>query len=286
VASAPAGRKPNERGWWVRVVPNQRPLLTIEGNLERRAEGMYDWCTGTGAHEIVIESPEHEHSLAELSSEQIGRVLRAYAERMVDLKRDKRFRSIFVFKNQGVLAGAGRPGHTHSHVIGLPVTPKALKELLEGARAHFQVKERCVFCDMLREELDAENRLIQVSDRFVSLAPYASRHPFECWIVPREHAVDFEAIGAPEVDDLSQVLGSMLRRLERVLPEPSYNLFLYSGPNYAAHPRRWPTLASDFHWHIQILPRLVQVAGFEVGSGFYANPVTPEQAAAVLRDVI
>jgi UDPglucose--hexose-1-phosphate uridylyltransferase len=285
VAWGPADRRPNAPGWSVRVVPNARPLLTIEGQLERRAEGMYDSGSGTGAHEIVVESPEHEHSLAELSAEQIARVLRAYAQRIADLKRDTRMRSIFVFKNQGVLAGAGRPGHTHSHVIGLPVTPKALKEILEGARAHYQVKERCVFCDLLIEELEAESRVIQVTDRFVSLAPYASRHPFECWIVPREHSPDFETLGDAEIADLAPVLGSLLGRLERVLPEPSYNLFLYSSPNHAARPKRWPTLKNDFHWHIQILPRLVQVAGFEVGSGFYANAVTPEQAAAVLRDV-
>jgi UDPglucose--hexose-1-phosphate uridylyltransferase len=213
-------------------------------------------------------------------------VLRAYAQRIEDLKRDGRVRSIFIFKNQGVLAGAGRPGHAHSQVIGLPVTPKALKELLEGARTHYQLKERCVFCDILREELAIESRLIQVTDRFVSLSPYASRHPFESWILPREHAMNFESLGGADIDDLAAVLISLLRRLERVLPEPSYNLFLYSGPNHAVHPKRWPTLANDFHWHIQILPRLVHVAGFEVGSGFYANPVTPEQAAAVLRDVL
>jgi UDPglucose--hexose-1-phosphate uridylyltransferase len=276
-------RGANPGPWSVRVVPNARPLLRIESPLERSADRIYDTASGTGAHEIVVETPEHRRSLAELPAGQVALVLSAWAARMEDLKRDTRFRAIFVFKNQGVLAGAGVPGHVHSQIIGLPVTPKALKELLHGARGHYQLKERCVFCDIMQEELDAGIRVVQETDRFVAIAPYASRHPYECWILPREHRADFEATEEAERGDLAELLPALLGRLERALPEPDYNLFLYSGPNRRARPAKWSTLEADFHWHIQILPRLMHETGFELGSGFYANPVTPEQAAAALR---
>ena len=276
-------RRRDGPGWQVRVVPNARPLLRIEAPLERHADGIYDTTSGTGAHEIVIETPQHHRSLTSLSRAQVKLVLQAWAERILDLKRDPRFRSIFVFKNQGVRAGAWMPDHAHSQVMGLPVTPKVLKEILEGARRHYQLKERCVFCDVLREELEREQRVILVTEHLVALAPYASRDPYEYWILPREHAADYES-SAPEVlEDLADLLIRSLARLEDILPEPAYNLFLYSSPNRGGRKGRWATLEQDFHWHIQVMPRIAQVAGFEVGSGLYANAVLPEDAARMLR---
>lgn len=284
VASWPDnGRAPNGPGWSVRVVPDARPLLRIEGESQRQAEGIYDTSTGTGAHEIVVETPEHRSSFAELPVAQAALALQAWASRIRDLKGDARFRSIFVFKNHGRLAGAWLPGHAHSQIIGLPVTPKALKESLQGARVHYQLKERCVFCDILVEELEAKVRIIETTERFVALAPFAARHPFESWILPRQHDPDFENADDADRTDLARLLTGLLARLEQVLPEPAYNLFLYSGPNRASYRRKWTTLAADFHWHIQILPRLVRETGFEVGSGLYANTILPEQAAAALR---
>lgn len=175
----PSGRAPNMPGWEVRVVANLRPVLRIEEPLTLKAERMYDSASGTGAHEIVIETPKHEARLSQLSREHIALVLSAWAARIADLKRDHRIRSVFVFKNQGVMAGAALPNHSHSQIIGLPVTPKALKEILDGARAHFRLKERCVFCDILREELEDGRRVIWTTGRFVAIAPFASRHPFE-----------------------------------------------------------------------------------------------------------
>jgi UDPglucose--hexose-1-phosphate uridylyltransferase len=283
-AWGPTGRQANQPGWQVRVVANVRPALRIEEPLTRKAERMYDAASGTGAHEIVIETPEHRDSLSALPSEHVALVLSAWAERIRDLKRDHRIRSVFVFKNQGLMAGAAIPGHAHSQVIGLPVIPKALKEMLNGARAHYRLKERCVFCDILREELEMDRRVIRTSERFVAIAPYASRHPYECWILPREHSPDFETSDPAAFSDLAALLKGLLQRLEATLPEPAYNLFLYSGPGRDRRPGYWSTLDQDFHWHIAILPRLTEVAGFEVGTGFYANSVTPEVAAAALRE--
>lgn len=276
-------RRPDGPGWQVRVVPNARPLLRIEGPLERHADRIYDASSGTGAHEIVIETPQHHRSLAALPAAQIELVLRAWADRIRDLKKDPRFRSIFVFKNQGVRAGAWLPDHTHSQVMGLPVTPKALKEILTEARRHYLDKERCVFCDIIRDELEYEARIVGETERFVALTPYASRYPYEYWILPREHAADFEAVDAAEVEDLAGLLLATLTRLEDILPEPAYNMFLYSSPNRDARKGQWTTLAQDFHWHIAVMPRVAATAGFEVGSGLYANPVLPEDAARMLR---
>jgi UDPglucose--hexose-1-phosphate uridylyltransferase len=278
-------RRPDGPGWQVRVVPNARPLLRIEGALERHADLIYDMTSGTGAHEIVIETPEHHRSLVALPKAQVALVLKAWAERIRDLKQDPRFRSIFVFKNQGALAGAGLPDHAHSQVMGLPVTPMALKEILDVARAHYLDKERCVFCDILREELEYGERLVQVTEYFVALTPYASRYPYEYWILPREHSADYETTEQALLEDLAGVLLATLTRLEDILPEPAYNLFLYSSPNRDSRKGYWATLAQDFHWHIAVMPRLVQTAGFEVGSGLYANPVLPEHAARMLRPV-
>jgi UDPglucose--hexose-1-phosphate uridylyltransferase len=277
------GGAPDTPGWQVRVIPNLRPMLRVEQPLERRADGLYDTVAATGAHEILIETPRHLHSLAQLPPEAVARVLGAWAQRVTDLKRDKRLRSIFVFKNHGAGAGAGLPGHAHSQVIGLPVTPKALKEILQGARRHFEVHERCVFCDILQEEIEKETRVIGLTEHFAAIAPYASRHPFEVMILPRRHDADFEAAGPEELADLARLTVALLQRLEQTLPEPAYNLFLYSGPNRLAEPGNWKTLADDFHWQIQILPRPRREGGFELGSGFYANPITPEEAAATLR---
>lgn len=282
-AWGPPGRRTNHPGWKVRVVANVRPVLRIEEPLILKAEGMYDVASGTGAHEIVIETPEHLGSLSGLSCEHIVLVLTAWAERVLDLKRDKRIRSVFVFKNQGVLAGAVMPGHAHSQVIGLPVTPKALKEMLEGARIYYRLKERCVYCDVLRDEIETKRRLISVSKRFMAIAPYASRHPYECWVLPREHSPDFETSDRSAFLELAVMLKALLQRLEAALHEPAYNLFLYSGPSRDRRAGYWTTLEQDFHWHIAMLPRLTHVAGFEVGTGFYANSVTPEFAAATLR---
>jgi UDPglucose--hexose-1-phosphate uridylyltransferase len=283
LAFGPADRKSDAPGWQVRVVPNTRPLLRIEGALERHADLIYDTTSGTGAHEVVIETPQHHRSLTALSPAQVTLVLRAWAERIRDLKKDPRFRSIFVFKNQGALAGAWLPDHTHSQVMGLPVTPKALKEILDVARAHYRVKERCVFCDLLREELEYGERVVRLSDRFVALTPYASRYPYEYWILPREHGADFEASADADLEDLAEILLATLSRLEDILPEPAYNLFLYSSPNRDQRKGYWTSLAQDFHWHIAVMPRVSQLAGFEVGSGLYANPVLPEDAARMLR---
>src|SRR4029077_17609526 len=185
------GSAPNAPGWQLRVVPNKFPALQVEGTLDREAEGMFDRMNGIGAHEVIIETPDHDRSLAAMSEPEIERVLWAYRERILDLKQDHRLRYILLFKNHGAAAGATLE-HGHSQLIALPIVPDFVREEIEGARRHFHDKERCVFCDIVRQEIAAGRRVVQENADIVALAPYASRVPFEMWLLPRAHASRYE----------------------------------------------------------------------------------------------
>jgi len=269
------GSAPNTPGWELRVVPNKFPALQVEGTLDREPDGMFDRMNGIGAHEVIIETPHHDRSLATMSEPEIERVLWAYRERMLDLKRDSRLRYILVFKNHGAAAGATLE-HTHSQLIALPIVPEFLRQELSGARRHFEVKERCVFCDVVHEDLLDGRRIIQENADIVALAPYAPRFAFETWLLPRRHGARFEEAPRHEYDSLARLLKSVLQRMDRALETPSYNLIVHTSP--------FSEDTGDFyHWHVEIMPKLTRVAGFEWGTGFYLNPTSPEEAAQVLR---
>ena len=269
------GSAPNTPGWELRVVPNKFPALQVEGALDREPDGMFDRMNGIGAHEVIIETPHHDRSLAAMSEPEIDRVLWAYRERILDLKRDSRLRYILVFKNHGAAAGATLE-HTHSQLIALPIVPDFLRQELSGARRHFEVKERCVFCDIVHEDLLDGRRIIQENADIVALAPYAPRFAFETWLLPRRHASRFEEAPRHEYESLARLLKSVLQRMDRALETPPYNLIVHTSP--------FSEETGDFyHWHVEIIPKLTRVAGFEWGTGFYLNPTSPEEAAQVLR---
>ncbi len=267
---------PNHPGWTLRVVPNKFPVLGIEGDLNRQGEGMFDKMVGIGAHEVVIETNVHGETLADMPERQVEHVLWAFRERMRDLRKDRRLRYILVFKNHGAAAGATLE-HPHSQLIALPVVPKRVQEELEGARRYFGYKERCVFCDMIRQESKDTSRVVTETDRFVVVEPYAARFPFETHILPRRHQSHFEEMEAGDLHNLAWVLRSTLRKLDRVLERPPYNFIIHTAPVQEA--------SNEFyHWHIEIMPKLTKVAGFEWGTGFYINPTPPEESAKFLRE--
>jgi UDPglucose--hexose-1-phosphate uridylyltransferase len=234
---------------------------------------------GVGAHEVVIESPVHDQDLADLPIEHIEQVLQAYRARVLDLHRDRRFRYVLIFKNHGDQAGATLE-HTHTQLIATPIIPKIIQEELEGSRRYYELKERCVFCDMVQQETAAEEsgrRLVSMNDRFLAMAPFAPRFPFETWILPRRHDASFESVEQPEeLRDLAWMLKDTLGRLNRALNRPPFNFVLHTSPVTDQD-------LEYYHWHIEILPKLTRVAGFEIGSGFYINPTPPEDAAQYLR---
>ena len=279
-AHRPGHEAPNTPGWKVRVVPNKFPALQIEGTLDRRGEGLYDKMNGVGAHEVVIEGPQHDQDLADLPVEHIEQVLIAYRERVLDLHRDRRFRYVLIFKNHGAQAGATLE-HTHTQLIATPIIPRILQEELEGSRRYYELKERCVFCDIVAQETADENgrRVVTMSDRFVVLEPFAPRFPIETWILPRRHDDSFHTLSdADEFRDLATILKDTLQRLNRALDRPPYNFAVHTAPVS-------DTELEHYHWHLEIMPTLTRVAGFEIGSGFYINPTPPEDAAQYLREI-
>lgn len=282
----PSGAPRNGEGWRLRVVPNKYPALGVDGDLDRRGVGLYDRMRGVGAHEVVIDTPDHDGDLSRLAPAHAADLLRLLQERMRDLFRDRRLQYVLPFKNHGAAAGATL-AHPHTQIIATPVIPRIVARELSQARAHYARKERCLFCDVLDEERERGERLVHECEHFVVLAPYASRFPFELLILPRRHGHDFAAAGGEEIEALGACLVEVARRMKRVLKDPPFNLVIHSAPNrdaFSARPDDWRTLHLDYHWHLELLPRLSRVAGFENGTDFYINPTAPEEAARYLRE--
>ena len=273
------GNGANGPGWDLRVVPNKFPALQVEGSLDRVGEGMFDRMNGIGAHEVIIETPDHDRPLAAMGEPEIERVLNAYRERILDLQRDIRLKYILVFKNHGAAAGATLE-HPHSQLIALPIVPDFVREEIDGARRHFQVKDRCVFCDIVREEARDGRRVIAENADVIAIAPYAPRFPFETWLLPRRHGARFETAAQHEYQSLARLLKNVLQRMDKALESPPFNLIVHTSPFVPAD-----DIAAVYHWHVEIMPKLSRVAGFEWGTGFYINPTAPEEAADVLRSV-
>jgi UDPglucose--hexose-1-phosphate uridylyltransferase len=262
-------------GWRVRVVPNKFPVLRIEGEPEKRAHGMYDRMRGIGAHEVFIETPQHITTMTPLPDDHVAEIMFSYKARLKDLRKDPRLQYGMLFKNVGSAAGASLE-HTHSQLIVTPIVPRRVMERLAGAQRFYEFHDRCVYCDIIDQELSVNERLVMETDRFLAVAPYASRFPFETWILPKRHCPRFELATAEELTDLGFLLKRVLRRIETALENPPYNMMLhnlgFNMPDY-----------DHYHWHMEVIPRVTRVAGFEWGTGFYINPVPPEDAASFLR---
>lgn len=278
--------RPNGPGWRVRVIPNKFPACKIEIPLEKRGYGLHDMMTSFGAHEIIIETPDHDKQMKDQSLEEISEVISVLQYRVEDLHKDQRFRYVLLFKNKGQEAGASL-SHPHHQLIALPITPKIVREELNGAEFYFKLKERCIFCDLMEQEKSWGERIVYDNDGFISFCPYAARFPFEVWILPKDHAIDFYGPKNKEkIRFLADIFKVILARYDKVLNDPSYNYVVHAAPN--RFPRRgyWHTIEMDFHWHIEMFPRLTRIAGFEEGSGFYINPVSPEMAAKFLKEAV
>lgn len=275
-------RQPN---WQVRVIPHVRPLYRIEGDAQRRGEGLYDKMRSLGAHEILIESPDHQLTLSHQTDENVAQVLRAAISRITDLKKDPRFRYVTFFRNQGARAGQ-TIAHPHSQITATPFIPRRIVYELRSSLRYYELKERCLLCDILKQELTQQKRTVEWDDRYAALCPFASRVPYETWILPVNHhcALEDDVTSWEEQVHLAHFLKSVLRRLESV--EPDYQLVLHTSPNVKAKFEKtghWQSLDSDFHWHIEILPTApVDSKSYSVKEVYY-NSLLPETAAAQLR---
>ena len=270
------GTVPNSQGWSLRVVPNKFPALKIEGNLDKTGIGLFDKMNGIGAHEVIIENPSHEMTMTKLPERKIEDILWAYRDRVIDLKKDPRFQSILIFKNEGEAAGASLE-HSHSQLIALPIIPRQVSEEIEGARLYYNYKERCIYCDIVRQEMYAEERNVAENEHFLAITPFAARFPFETWIIPKTHNACFDESQPWEYSSLARILKNVLQRLDKVLNIPPYNYIIHTYPLRSQ-------MREFYHWHLEIMPKLIRIAGFEWGSGFYINPTSPEEAAKFLRE--
>jgi len=284
-ALRPLGQPANGPGWQVRVVPNKFPLLRIEGELNRHADGHYEVMQGIGAHEVVIETPDHERAMADFSVAEITLVLQAYRTRLLDLRRDTRFRYLQIFKNHGFEAGAPLP-HAHSQIMAVPITPPTTKVELNLCRDYFRTNDRCLICDLIAQDLTDGRRVVYDDGRFLVVTPYASCFPFELRLFPQRHAHDFALQDDADLESCANALRNVLRRLRNLLRDPPFNFILHTAPPMQprpGHPDYWTSLPGDYHWHIELVPRLSRIAGFEWGSGFFINLMPPEDAARFLR---
>jgi UDPglucose--hexose-1-phosphate uridylyltransferase len=272
----------------VRVIPNKYPVLRVEGDTKSRGYGLYDVMEGVGAHEIIIETPDHDRGLADLSPSELVDVLKAYRARLLDLRNDFRLRYMVLFKNHGTLAGATLH-HSHSQLIAVPLIPPVAATELNVCREFFIAKERCIYCDMIDFELSMGERVVKEFSGYVTVTPYASCFPFELRLFPRQHCHDFALLDDAQLGELAIAMKDMLSRLKVVLKDPPYNFILHTAPPPHKRPGKpdyWGALEHDYHWHIELVPRMTQVAGFEWGTGFYINPTAPEDAATFLRDAL
>jgi len=271
------GTAPNTPGWQVRVVSNKFPALGIEGDLDRRGIGIYDMSNGIGAHEVLVETPYHQKDICDLTNQEIESFLSMYCRRSNDLSKDKRFKYIMIFKNFGAAAGASLE-HPHTQLIALPMVPKSVMEEIKGAHSYFEYRERCIFCDIIRQEKQEKERIILENNHFLSFCPFVSRFPFEIWIMPKMHSGHFCHMQPDEVPALAAILKETIAKLKAVFPGLSYNFTIHTSPiNGDGN-------TEGYHWHLELMPKLTRVAGFEWGTGFYVVPTPPELAAKQLRD--
>jgi UDPglucose--hexose-1-phosphate uridylyltransferase len=271
--------------WSVRVFHDRAPLFRVEGGAERRGVGIFDRMNTVGAHEIIVETPQHGITMAQLSAEQIARVGELCRDRILDLKRDRRFRYVSLFKDQHPPA-LTLQGHSYSQIIASPVLPHLLEAEFRWSRAHYLKRERCLYCDILQQEIRQEKRVVDQNADFIALCPFASRSPYEVWVLPLRHSSSFEKDLAelPRVLSLAGLLKSCLERVEKI--SDTLHVVVHTEPNLESYkPSKdwWKTIPDDFHWHIQIHPDVEGHRRYLGSEGFYFNPIPAEEAALVLR---
>ena len=284
-----AGAASNGPGWEVRALVSKLPMLSdVNASADSHGQGIYDWREGVGRHEVIVETPRHGEDLDELPEAAIENVLKVYLQRLQDMEKDERFAYALLFKNHGLVSGSARDviRHSRSQIIGMPIVPKRTKEELDGAKNYYERRERCAYCDVLKQESTEGVRTIAQNEAFFAFCPFAARSPFEMWLMPKKHLADFTRLDTADIPALASILKECLCRLRALLDDPPYSIVLHTAP-YRHHKKEgyWKTIHADSHWYLQIMPRLTLNAGFEWGTGIHINPTPPEEAASLLREV-
>lgn len=268
-------------GWRVRAIPNKFPAFSPDGEPVTQGDDLFATMNAVGVHEVIIETPLHDKSFATLSQDEAAEVIRMYRDRFRSIARDPKLEYVLIFRNHKREAGASLE-HPHSQIIGTPVMPPAVGEEILEMEAYRRAYGSCVVCDMLERELSEGTRVVAATDHFVAIEPFASRTPFETWIIPRAHSESFGDLEDEEIPALAVVLRDVLARLREGLSDPAYNYMIHTAPLGRGEDGFEPGL---YHWHVEIIPKLAIAAGFEMGTGTYINVTTPESAAEFLRGV-
>jgi len=267
----------DEKAWRVRVAANKFPALSPQEKQKRSLDGMFWSLSGYGVHEVIIEHPKHNMLIPLMSVNEVRDIIQTYKDRSQAIQQVPGIESIVIFKNHGAKAGTSLE-HPHSQIIATPIIPPQLRKRITQAMQYFDQTGKCVFCQTLAEELRAGSRIVFESEHFVSFSPYAALSPFHLWIFPRRHDASFAGIAENEAGDLAGNLKDTLSRLYYGLDNPDLNVTIHSTPIHENSP-------DYFHWYISIIPRISNVAGFELGSGMFINTALPEQSAEFLRAV-
>jgi UDPglucose--hexose-1-phosphate uridylyltransferase len=279
MAVRPSGSRANGPGWTLRVVPNKYAALQPVGEQTRREEhDFFRKMDGVGRHEVIIESPLHNETIGTMSQKKVEQILLAYRERYLRISEEGSFQHVTIFRNNGEGAGTSL-AHPHSQLIATPMVPTQMRQVLEEAIRYYDDRGSCVYCDMIQEEMAAKKRIVLKDEDFVVFEPFASRKPFETWIVPRRHNASFGNISTTEAKKCARVLQRVLGALHHHLGNPDYNMMVCTAPFKDAN-------ESYYHWHVEILPRLTTTAGFELGSGIFINVTLPEQTARYLSNAM
>jgi UDPglucose--hexose-1-phosphate uridylyltransferase len=280
---------PNAVGtpWAARAVVHPTPLYRIEGEPGRRGDGLYDRMHSVGAHEVVVENPQHDRHLWNASDGEIEQFLRLAAERIFDLKRDPRIKYVSLFKDYGPSAGQ-EFSHPTSQITATMFVPRRVLYELRAGREYYVGKERCVFCDILNQEERQALRVLEARGDYVALCPYAPRVPYETWILPRTHEASFERTVLARSAVLSNLASLLRRTLQRVRTiTENFHLVLHTSPS-TLHPSKnlgyWKTIDEDYHWHIEILPIVTSKARSYTFKEVYYSPVSSETAVKQLRE--
>ena len=270
----------------VRVFKSGTPFFFAGQAFNRQKHGLYETSSSWGSHEVVVETTDHIANMADLPLEDVQKVFETYAQRMLLHRKDHSIRYVLAYKNYGVAAGSRPIGHARSQIMAVPVNPIRVKDKITGAKRYFDFHERCLFCDLIRQERKDSHRVILENREFLAITPFASRFPFEVWIIPKRHCCDFAQGITGHESQLAQMIKELLLRFKVGLNDPAYNYMIQSAPfENGGDYKKYPTIEEDFHWHIELIPRLTRVAGFERGTGFYINSIPPEMTAEFLRDV-
>lgn len=282
----PIAERMDSRGaWCVRAFHDRSPVFQVEGRLDPRAEGLFDRMNTLGAHEIVVESPQHGVTLAQLPVEQIAQAIEVCRDRILDLKRDHRFRYVSLFKDQGPASPTLR-GHAHAQILATPILPALVEMEFRSCRAHYNQRDRCLYCDIIQQETEQGARVVDQNADFIALCPFASRSPYELWLLPLRHASSFEndLAGATRVRALASFLKTVVQRVENI--STNLHVDVHTEPNVDGHrPSKnwWKTIADDFHWHVEVYPEIEGQRRSLGRDGFYFNPIAAEEAALILR---